>query len=177
MITMEINNYSQDIANVFIDESQEIPKNEYLINKQEINLSSSFQKEIAEDSSKIKFDIINLKNNKDQKNRDYSISIQKWIGYVQEINCNSFIAVLNDLTNPTTKEIAEFNTIKDISKEDIPLVKIGSIFYWSIAYYTQNGQRKKESFIRFKRSIPFSESDIDEIVDKADKLNKNIHWE
>ena len=41
MITMEINNYTQDIANVFIDESQEIPKNEYLINKQEINLSTN----------------------------------------------------------------------------------------------------------------------------------------
>ena len=61
--------------------------------------------------------------------------------------------------------------------DDIPLLKEGAIFYWIIGYSNYNGQRKKESFIKFKRVINFTEDDVNRVVDRARKLNDSILWE
>ena len=162
--------YTQDIEYTSIDVQQGLAKNDYVINEH-IGWNNDTLDKIK-DYSNI---IINMNRNA-QSQKDFSNSIQKWIGYVKEIRTDSFTAILNDINNPTTNETADFIINDDISKEDMPLLKIGATFYWSIGYHVQNGQRKKESFIRFKRSVPFTEEDVDKIADNAKKLERRIRW-
>src|SRR5437762_9912251 len=63
----------------------------------------------------------------------YFSKIQKWVGYVLEIHGNNIKAKLNDLNNPTTHEIAEFE-MNEVPYEDRELVLKGAGFYWSLGY-------------------------------------------
>lgn len=108
---------------------------------------------------------------------DYSINTQIWIGYIEELYDDSFTAKLYDKDDLTTYELAEFSIHEDVSDGDKDLLKIGAIFYWSLVSANKNGQVKKESFIRFKRSIPVQVREFDSVLDQADKLNDNIIWE
>jgi hypothetical protein len=100
---------------------------------------------------------------------------QDWIGYVIKIGGDGFEAKLIDKNQPGTYENASFD-FKEISNEDKELIKIGAIFYWSVGYADINGQITKISLVRFKRSIEFSESEFDGIMDRADELSKKIRW-
>jgi hypothetical protein len=106
----------------------------------------------------------------------YSKKTQRWIGHVVKIEGAKFFSRLDDLTNPGTHEMGEFD-ISEVSPEDIKLVERGAIFYWSIGDTMSNGQLKKESIIRFKRSSQWSANDIDAIEDRAEKILKNIPWD
>lgn len=106
----------------------------------------------------------------------YSKKTQRWIGHVMKIEGDKFFSKLNDLTNPGTYEIGEFD-ISEVSPEDIMLLGKGAIFYWSIGDTMSNGQLKKESIIRFKRSSHWSTTDIDAIEDRAEKIVKSISWD
>lgn len=108
---------------------------------------------------------------------DYSVNTQIWIGYIDELYEDSFTAKLYDKADSTTYEIAEFSIQEDVSDGDKELLKVGAIFYWSLVSANKNGQVKKESFIRFKRSIPVKVQEFDSLLDQADKLNDNIIWE
>jgi len=108
--------------------------------------------------------------------RKYTAKTQKWIGYVIDIKENSFIAHLEELNDSTTYEIGEFDKF-EILPDDLPLLSIGSTFYWSIGYLTNNSQRKKESTIKFRRLGNLSVEDFDRIKDKADNLFESINWE
>jgi hypothetical protein len=112
---------------------------------------------------------------KDSKN--YSRKTQTWQGFIIEINDTTFIAKLEDLSNPGgTHEIAEFN-LDEVSPGDVSLIQKGSIFYWSVGSVMANGQLKKESILRFKRVAPWTEEEYDKAADLADTLSKSIHWE
>ena len=165
---------TQDIGYTSIDKRQGIERAEYKIEKY-VELSGGTTYKYKGRDESIRIGVINMGGA--QRQRDYSVSIQKWIGYVSELSGNRFTAILNDVNNPTTEEIATFDINEDVSEDDIPLIKTGAIFYWSIGYHTQNGQRKKESFIRFKRSVQFTKEDVDKIADNAEQLNRRIRWE
>lgn len=111
-----------------------------------------------------------------QQDKIFAANSQDWVGYVTEIQQEIFSAKLFDIYDDTTYEIAEFE-ISDVSKDDIELLKIGAIFYWSVGHATFNGQVKKQSFIKFKRVKSISAERFDEINDNADKLFKEIKWE
>jgi len=106
----------------------------------------------------------------------YSKKTQRWIGYVTKIGTDTFTSRLDDLTNPGTYEIGEFD-LSDVSPEDLKLLEVGALFYWSIGDTMTHGQLKKESIIRFKRSSALSESQIDAIEDRAEEILKSISWE
>lgn len=106
----------------------------------------------------------------------YSKKTQRWIGFVTKVEENVFYSRLDDLNSPGTYETAEFDT-KEVSPEDLKLLERGAIFYWSIGETMSNGQLKKESIIRFKRSSPLSASEIDAIEDRAEERLKNITWD
>lgn len=106
----------------------------------------------------------------------YSKKMQRWIGHVTKVDDSKFYSSLDDLTNPGTHEIAEFD-ISDVSPEDTKLLQKGAIFYWSIGDTMSNGQLKKESIIRFKRSSQWSSIDIDSIEDRAERIVQNISWD
>jgi hypothetical protein len=106
----------------------------------------------------------------------YFKKTQNWIGYVEAINEQGFTAKLVDKSNSGTYEIAQFN-FDEISKSDMELISKGAIFYWSVGFENKNGQIEKVSLIRFKRSIDFTENDIDNISDKASEYAKNLNWQ
>ena len=56
---------------------------------------------------------------------------QKWIGWVEEVNDTSISVRLRDLTNGGTNEKTKIS-YKDISEEDQKIIKLGSIFHWTI---------------------------------------------
>ncbi len=106
----------------------------------------------------------------------FAANSQDWIGYVTDIQKDVFSARLFDIYDNTTYETAEFE-ISDVSKDDIELLKIGAIFYWSVGPAIIMGQVKKQSFIKFKRIQNVSADRFDEITDSADKLFNEIKWE
>lgn len=121
------------------------------------------------------FPPIELTQNKTQF-KNYSKTLQSWIGHVVEIKDDVFIAELIDKTNGGTKEIAEFE-MDSVSPSDIPLLKLGSSFYWSISKKNLNGQIINESFIRFQRVINWTFDDIDRVNEKTNNFLNNIKFE
>jgi hypothetical protein len=101
---------------------------------------------------------------------------QHWIGIVESIEQNSFVAKLEDKTNQGTYEIATFE-ISEVSQSDRPLLSKGAIFYWSVGFATENGQIEKRSLLRFKRSVDFTDEDLDVVNDRAKYYNNSINWE
>lgn len=104
------------------------------------------------------------------------IAIQKWEGFVVEIQNNNILVKLNDLTDPGIEEYGEF-TFEDINPSDLELVKPGAIFYWSLGYEDYNGTRKKASYIRFRRLPPPAIIEIDKIKKLAQHLSNKIVWD
>jgi hypothetical protein len=107
--------------------------------------------------------------------RNYFSRTQKWIGHVTSKGDTYFNAKLKDLSFGGTDEIAEFE-IEEISFEDREMIKIGAAFYWSLGYSNVNGQRKKESIIRFQRFLPWSSVDFDQATDRANDLFNQLNW-
>ena len=103
-------------------------------------------------------------------------ALQKWEGTIDEIKGENIIASLKDLTNGGRNEIGEF-TIDDINLDDRNLLRIGSIFYWSIGYEEINGTRKRTSYIRFRRLPKITEKQIKEIDQKVQELKSKLIWE
>ena len=101
---------------------------------------------------------------------------QRWIGHVSKTGKTDFEAKLEDLTNPGTYEIGEFD-MDEISPEDRPLVQRGATFYWSIGYSHDNGQISRKSLIRFQRILKWEEADMDSAADRARRLGQNLNWE
>jgi hypothetical protein len=102
-------------------------------------------------------------------------SINKWEGIVDGVYEESFTAVLSDLNNNGAPETVEL-PLEEVSNQDCSLLRPGAIFYWSIGYETAHGQVKKASIIRFKRLPQWNKKDWDEILDKANELEKGSEW-
>lgn len=82
---------------------------------------------------------------------DDFISKQKYEGIVLDINEQSFIARLRNLSNKLPDEEAEL-FIEDLSREDRQLLKPGAVFYWNIGYRDMvGGQRIACHMINFRR--------------------------
>jgi hypothetical protein len=90
----------------------------------------------------------------------FSRKVQNWKGIVISINDKTFDAKLFDLNIGGTFEIGTFDT-EDISPDDENLLFEGSIFYWSVGHYMENGQSVKKSEIRFQRLIKLNEDDFE----------------
>jgi hypothetical protein len=108
--------------------------------------------------------------------RKYSTTIQKWIGYITEINDETFSAKLIDKTNKGTNEIVEFSK-DELSPDDLPLFRMDAIFYWSIGYSVSNGQKRSESILKFKRSAVYEDKDLDKGLDVGNDIFEGIDWE
>lgn len=108
--------------------------------------------------------------------RDSFISLNKWEGIVTDISKEKFTALLLDLKEGGAQEMMEFLK-EELSDEDLPLLRIGAVFYWNIGYETINGQRRKSSLIRFRRLPDWTQEDWDGILDHAQKLKEGIVWE
>jgi hypothetical protein len=105
----------------------------------------------------------------------YFVQTQRWIGHVEKITKNGFVAKLTDLNDNTTYEMADFE-MREVSPEDRPLVSLGAAFYWSLGTVNDNGQVIKTAFMRFQRVRPWTEHDYDRIADRAQERYKKLKW-
>lgn len=92
--------------------------------------------------------------------REAFLALQRWEGIVTECGGVSFIARLTDLTAEGPAEEVELS-LEDVPREDLPLVEVGAVFYWSIGYRDDaSGQRWRASTLRFRRLPVWSESEL-----------------
>lgn len=118
---------------------------------------------------------VSVKESKSKINGSFQV-IQKWIGFVENVQEEFFIARLNDLTNRGTDEIVEIRK-EDISPEDLQLIVKGGTFFWSIGRAKQrDGQITNQSLIRFRR-IPFDMEKFDDSIDAIKDIGKGLKWE
>ncbi len=89
--------------------------------------------------------------------------LQLWEGRIVEVRNAEFDAIIVDKTNPDFIDELVILDIEEISPDDLPLLRIGSVFYWSIGYLDYPGRgRTRESKIRFRRLRGWSEKEINE---------------
>lgn len=107
---------------------------------------------------------------------NYYKKTQHWLGVIEEISGDVFSAKLTDKSNEGTYEYADFD-FNEVSKSDLSMITLGAVFYYSIGFASNNGQIRKEAFLRFKRSVPFSSHDVDNLEERVKSFNQNINWE
>lgn len=108
---------------------------------------------------------------------NYFKHTQNWVGHIIGINAKGFVARLEDLNNPGTFEVADFD-LEEVSQEDQKLISEGSIFYWSVGFAVRSGgQVIKESLLRFQRLPPWNVEEFDRIADSSSKLRGRLKWE
>jgi len=115
-------------------------------------------------------------SHKTRKELYYYKKAQHWIGTIIKINEDFFVAKLVDKNDGGTYETAEFD-FNEVSRSDRKLIKKGGVFYFSLGFASNNGQIKKESFLRFKRNVPFNDDDINKIEERVNKFDQNINWD
>jgi len=94
-------------------------------------------------------------------------TLAKWIGRVQRVNDDSFVALVQDQLEDRPEEEVEFPT-SEVAQVDAALLKPGALFYWSVGYRDRlGGQRTRESIIRFRRLPGPSLTDIAEAEEWA----------
>lgn len=101
-----------------------------------------------------------------------------WEGFVQSIDKEAMIFTgrMKEIEKDSIDVHVEFS-YDDVSDDDKPLLKNGAIFYYTIGYAVVNGQRMKQSILKFKRSLPFSEKDVDSITANAHSLVQGLNWQ
>jgi len=142
--------------------------------KMSLNSNSFVNSDLNLEGAMYKFFHKSLPENKSKINSFFS-KTQRWVGHVSEINGDIFIAKLEDLTNSGTYEFGEFE-MTEISPEDKKLVQIGAAFYWSVGYSNHNGQVRKESIIRFQRTVKWDQAYLNDALDNYDKHDKTLKW-
>lgn len=96
-------------------------------------------------------------------------SLIKWRGVVLKIYEDCFLCRLVDQDGNSPDEEAEI-LLSEISDEDLQLIDIGAVFYWSIGYQTnRSGTRSRSSIIRFRRLPVWKSEELSEAQKKAEK--------
>lgn len=103
------------------------------------------------------------------------IELQKWEGIVLDVSNNSFIGRLIDLTHNNQDSEAEFS-LEEVHKEDKPLINLGAIFYWTIGYKEDRGQRIRASIVRFRRLPAWQKEEIEVAKRDAQHIRDLLQW-
>lgn len=136
----------------------------------QITLTEQSSRHVAKFNYQLLKDVVLV----DHKN--YFEKTQRWIGHVTELGSGTFKAKIFDLGAQGSKsyELVEID-IDEVTEEDrVDLLRLGSVFYWSIGIEHRNGQKIRESLIRFQRLPFWNESEIDEAVDEAASLYESF---
>jgi len=97
--------------------------------------------------------------------------LQLWDGRVRNVKSNEFEAIISDKTNPNLPDEIVTIDIEELSPDDLPLAKPGSVFYWSIGYVDLPGRgRSRESKIRFRRLQGWTEKELERAKETAARL-------
>lgn len=105
-------------------------------------------------------------NKKPRKLRAFK-ALQKWRGYIEDFDDETFTARLKDLTNGGNDELFKYNYIDvpNIEKNDL---QVGRVFYLSIGYSDYAGTIEKSLKLRFQKKIHWDESLIEDVADDVE---------
>jgi hypothetical protein len=107
---------------------------------------------------------------------EYLLVLQKWEGTVLSRGRDSFQARLTNKNQVCPDEEAEI-LLDEVSEDDLPLVTPGAVFYWSIGYHVgTNKQKKRVSIIRFRRLPSWTEKELQQANEQADRLRDLLGW-
>jgi hypothetical protein len=96
--------------------------------------------------------------------------LQQWEGTVVEVGEDTFDAVLQDLTDPTTPEESVELYLEDVDEADRALLEPGAIFYWSIGYEEGSRGLARKSVVRFRRLPGWTKRRLNEVQVKTGQL-------
>jgi len=108
--------------------------------------------------------------------RNSFVGSENWIGHVTAISDTFFSAKIEVLDSQGgTFEETDFD-LNDIEEEDMKLLRIGSIFYWSVGYEYRGGTKSKQSVLRFKRLPTLNMTEVDAALDLSTDLYEHLNW-
>lgn len=97
--------------------------------------------------------------------------LQQWEGRVEEINSDTFVAIISDKTNVDNSDEEVEIFFSEIEREDLSFVRPGALFYWSVGYEDGRGvPRQRVSRICFRRLPGLTTRDIERAENYAKKL-------
>lgn len=116
-------------------------------------------------------DLVVPKVRTDTLPRPIFIPLQEWEGVVTSLDTEMFVARLADQTNEANPdEEAEFPT-SEVSDDDLALLRPGAVFRWTIGFLkAPSGTKRRTSQIVFRRLPQWTEREIREAEELADKL-------
>src|SRR6266511_2905008 len=102
-------------------------------------------------------------------------ALQEWEGTVLDRRADSIHVRLVDKTNGGEEE-AEI-LLDEISPHDLPLVRAGAVFYWTIGYRdSASGQRSRQSSIVFRRLPAWTDSELAALRKKVRRQSALFRW-
>lgn len=104
------------------------------------------------------------------------MELQRWEGVVTEISKEAFCARLVDLTGGDSDLEADF-ALDEVHREDKELIQLGAVFYWTIGYIEDRGQRIRASVIRFRRLPSWQKHELEAAEREADSFRKQLDWD
>jgi len=113
-----------------------------------------------------------------ENSRSVFLPLQEWEGVVTRILDDSFTALMADLSDRERglQDEAEF-PLSDVESDANPLLKVGSIFRWSVGYVVVDGTRHRSSRVVFRRLPGWTKRDIEAGKTYARELGKAITWD
>jgi len=99
---------------------------------------------------------------------------------VLEVKQDEFTARLTNLANApdqydTFGDLEATFSVHDLSRDDVPLLREGAIFYWNIGYFDdQSGQRHRVDEIRFRRLPAWSQSQLTSARSEAEQIRREL---
>lgn len=100
-----------------------------------------------------------------------NILLQLWEGTVLGLENDEFTAVLRDKTDEDRPDEEVVLGTDEIDPEDLKLLRLGAVFYWSVRYEQGPGlPRRRVSRIRFRRIPGWTASELN----KARLIGKDI---
>jgi hypothetical protein len=103
------------------------------------------------------------------------IELQRWEGIVIEVSEDSFNGRLINLSQNDHDSEAEFS-FNEVHDEDKSFIMPGSIFYWTIGYKEDRGQRIRASMIRFRRLPAWQREEIEAAKRSAQNIKDLLQW-
>jgi len=97
--------------------------------------------------------------------------LQLWEGTIIECQNGSFVALVNDRTDPLNPdELVTFESV-EVSKEDMKLIQPGASFYWTVGVErSPAGQIRNVEMLNFRRLPGWNASSVREAEQEAREI-------
>jgi hypothetical protein len=106
--------------------------------------------------------------------REDFIPLAKWTGRVIGVGSSDFVAIVSDQLTGDVEEDAQI-PLDEVSQHDMPLLREGAWFYWTIGYrIDSSGQRSRQSVVRFQRLPTWSLEEIERARAAAESVHLNV---